>query len=81
MFKQFMEVLEEIELELGKKLKDFTVNDFFELETEMEEELFKDKQVIAKLKECAAITEIKKDTKSAGTFIKLIDGSEGVFGI
>ena len=81
MYKQFMEILEETELELGKKLKDFTVHDFFELETEMEEELFRDKQVIAKLKECGAITEIKKDSKSAGTFIKLVNGSKGIFGI
>lgn len=79
-FDQFMDILGETEDELGKKFKDFTVEDFYELETEMEEELFRDNKVIDKLKACGAIVEIKKDSKSKGTIIKLKDGSQGVFG-
>lgn len=79
-FEQFMDILGETEDELGKKLKDFTVDHFYELETEMDEELFRDSKVIAKLKECGAILEIKKDSKSQGTLIKLKDGTQGVFG-
>lgn len=79
-FNQFMDILSETEEELGKKLKDFTVEDFYELETEMDEELFRDSKVIDQFKTCGAIVEIKKDSKSKGTIIKLKDGSEGVFG-
>lgn len=79
-FNQFMDILAETEEELNKKFKNFTVEDFYELETEMEEELFRDSKVIAKLKECGAILDIKKDSKSKGCIIKLKDGSEGVFG-
>ena len=77
-FNQFMDILSETEEELGKKLKDFTVEDFYELETEMDEELFRDSKVINQLKACGAIVEIKKDGK--GTLIKLKDGTQGVFG-
>ena len=79
-FNQFMDILGETEDELGRKLKDFTVEDFYELETEMEEELFRDSKVIEQLKACGAIVEIKKDNESKGVLIKLKDGSEGVFG-
>lgn len=79
-FNQFMDILAETEEELGKKFKDFTVEDFYELETEMDEELFRDSKVINQLKSCGAVLEIKKDSKTKGSIIKLKDGSEGVFG-
>ena len=78
-FNQFMDILGETEDELGKKLKDFTVDDFYELETEMGEELFRDSKVIEKLKECGAIANIKKGGK--GILIQLKDGTKGAFGI
>ena len=80
LFNQFMDILGEPEDELRKKLKDFTIEDFYELETEMDEDLFRDSKVIGKLKDCGAILEIKKDSKSKGVIIKLKDGTEGVFG-
>ena len=80
-FKEFMDILADTEYELEKSLKDFTVYDFLELEDEMDEEAFKNDKVLTKLKECGAIIEIKRDTKTGGTFIKLANGKEGIFGI
>ncbi|MGL4344087.1 MAG: hypothetical protein ACRCTE_02740 [Cellulosilyticaceae bacterium] len=80
-FKDFMEQLQDMEYELDKKLKDFTVSDFLEFEDELDDKVFKDAKVIAKLKECGAILEIKKDAKTGGTWIKLANGKEGIFGI
>ncbi|MHC1748259.1 MAG: hypothetical protein AB9856_07705 [Cellulosilyticaceae bacterium] len=79
-FEEFMKTLADMEYELEKSLKDFTVSDFLELEDEMDEVAFKNDKVIAKLKECGAIIEIKKDVKTGGTFIKLENGKEGIFG-
>lgn len=80
-FKEFTDILKDTEYELDKSLKDFTVSDFLELEDEMDEAAFKNEKVIAKLKECKAIVEIKKDPATGGTFIKLSNGKEGIFGI
>lgn len=80
-FKDFMEHLQDMEYELDKKLKDFTVSEFLEFEDELDDKIFKDPKVISKLKECSAIIEIKKDTKTGGTFIKLSNGKEGIFGL
>lgn len=80
-FKLFMEQVQDMEYELDKKLKDFTVSDFLELEDELDDKMFKDAKVIAKLKECGAILEIKKDAQTGGTFIKLANGKEGIFGM
>ncbi|MGL5675039.1 MAG: hypothetical protein ACRDDX_01345 [Cellulosilyticaceae bacterium] len=80
-FKAFMEQLQDMEYELDKKLKDFTPSDFLELEDELDDKAFKDPKVIAKIKECGAVLEIKKDAKTGGTFIKLANGKEGIFGI
>ncbi|MGL4738905.1 MAG: hypothetical protein ACRCW2_15740 [Cellulosilyticaceae bacterium] len=81
LFKDFMENLQDMEYELDKKLKDFTVSEFLEFEDELDDKVFKDAKVIAKLKECGAIIEIKKDAKTGGTFIKLSNGKEGIFGL
>lgn len=80
-YEEFMAILKDTEYELEKSLKDFTVSDFLELEDEIDDAVFKDNKVIAKLKECGAIVEIKKDAKTGGTFIKLSNGKEGIFGI
>ncbi|MGL4362903.1 MAG: hypothetical protein ACRCSG_06545 [Cellulosilyticaceae bacterium] len=80
-FKAFMEQVQDMEYELDKKLKDFTMSDFLELEDELDEVMFKDAKVIEKLKECGAITEIKKDAQTGGTFIKFENGKECIFGI
>lgn len=80
-FKLFMDQLQDMEYELDKKLKDFTPSDFLELEDELDDKMLKDAKVIAKLKECSAIVEIKKDDKTGGTFIKLSNGKEGIFGL
>ena len=81
LYKAFEEQLKDMEYELDKSLKDFTASEFLELEDECEDKMFKDQKVIAKLKECSAILEIKKDTATGGTFIKLADGREGIFGV
>lgn len=80
-FKAFMEQLQDMEYELDKKLKDFTASDFLELEDELDDRAFGDAKVIAKLKECGAVVDIKKDVKTGGTYIKLANGKEGIFGI
>lgn len=80
-FKEFMDALTDMEYELEKSLKDFTVSDFLELEDELDDAIFKDPKVIAKLKKCGAIVDIKKDAKTGGTWIKLSNGKEGIFGI
>ncbi|MEG0013359.1 MAG: hypothetical protein RR427_02800 [Cellulosilyticaceae bacterium] len=80
-FKEFMDILADTEYELEKSLKDFSVYDFLELEDEMDEAAFKNDKVMAKLKECGAVLEIKKDAATGGTFIKLANGKEGVFGV
>ena len=79
-YKLFTEALADMEYELDKKLKDFTPSEFLELEDEVDDATFKDPKVIAKLKECGAVVEIKKDAATGGTFIKLSNGKEGVFG-
>ncbi len=79
LFKSFMEQVKDMEYELDKPLKDFSVSDFLELEDELDDKMLKDAQVIAKLKECSAILEITKDNNTGGTRIKLANGKEGIF--
>ena len=78
-FKAFMEQVADMEYELNKSLKDFTVKDFLELEDELDDGMLKDAKVIQKLKECSAIIAINKDAATGKTFIKLQGGKEGLF--
>ncbi|NLI89164.1 MAG: hypothetical protein GX366_01965 [Epulopiscium sp.] len=77
LFDEFMDCLMDIKEEIGKDFKDFSVNDFFDLEENLDETVFSSSKVQEKLRECGAVKELVIDDEFI--VIHLVDGSVGEF--